>query len=240
MKRTRSGTSWITSIFHNNNLKNEVNICRSGHSDSFEKASTYLSTVISQLLPATNTSLERYGRRSQVNSVDRGGRVVRGSWFEGRGGRGRGGWEGRGGNQSKNEVDISNPTRWYGKEEWSRLSCNTQQHILKDPAIEQAENERHGKKNKTTNTTASVNTNKVNPKHNRLVAAIINGILNASQHKHLQSTLMIRYSPNGSRITLAENVNNDNNSGSKNDTSVITYDHLGRPLLLGTVTLKIS
>ena len=37
----------------NNDLKNEVNICRSSHSASFETASTYLSTVISRHFPET-------------------------------------------------------------------------------------------------------------------------------------------------------------------------------------------
>ena len=39
--------------FPNNDLKTEVNICRSSHSDSFETASTYLATVISRLFPET-------------------------------------------------------------------------------------------------------------------------------------------------------------------------------------------
>ena len=51
--------------------------------------------------------------------------------FEGIGVHGRGGQVGCRGrckgniNQSENSFDISNPTRWYGKEEWSRLRCNT-------------------------------------------------------------------------------------------------------------------
>ena len=123
---------------------------------------------------------------------------------------------------------MSDPTMCYGKEYWSQLICDTQQRILKDPAIEQAANERHSKKRKTTSTTAPVTTNKVNPEHNRLVAVIINGVQNVSQHKHPQSTLMIQYPSKVSPITAAANVTNNNNSGRNNYTSVITYEHLGK------------
>ena len=37
----------------NNYLETEVNICISSHSASFDTASTYLSTVVSRLFPAT-------------------------------------------------------------------------------------------------------------------------------------------------------------------------------------------
>ena len=51
----------------NNDLKTEVNMYRSNHSDSFETASTYLSTVISHLFPANHLSSGKYVRRRQVN-----------------------------------------------------------------------------------------------------------------------------------------------------------------------------
>ena len=189
MRRTRSGNSWITSIFQNNDLKTEVNICISKHIAIFETVSTYLSTVISRLLPATQPSPGRYGWRRQINSYERGGRGVRGGQYEWGGGRGRGGIGGRGGqgklkiNQIENGVYISYPTRWYEKKEWSRLSCKTQQRILKDPARKHAVNERLNKKRKTTNTTDSVATKEVNPKQNRLAVAIINVVHNSPQYK---------------------------------------------------------
>ena len=62
----------------NNDLKTEVNICRYSHSDSFDKASTHLSTVLSCLFPATQPSSGRYGRRWQVNSAGRGVKGGRG------------------------------------------------------------------------------------------------------------------------------------------------------------------
>ena len=52
--------------YSKNNFKTEVNICRYSHSASFETASTYLSKVISRLLPATQPSSGIYGRIWQV------------------------------------------------------------------------------------------------------------------------------------------------------------------------------
>ena len=40
----------------NTYLKTEVTICRSSHSSTFSKATTYLSTVVSRLYPSTNPS----------------------------------------------------------------------------------------------------------------------------------------------------------------------------------------
>ena len=44
---------------------------------------------------------------------------------------------------------------------------------------------------------------------------------------------MIRHASNGSQITAAANVTNNNNSDGKNDISIITHDHLGNPWWLG-------
>ena len=49
--------------FPNKTLKTEVNICISSHSASFKIAFTYLSTVISHILPETQPSSVRHGRR---------------------------------------------------------------------------------------------------------------------------------------------------------------------------------
>ena len=99
-------------------------------------------------------------------------------------------------------------------------------------AREQAVNER------CTNTTASVTTNEVNPKQNRRLAEIINGGQNASRHKNLQSTHMIRYASNFSQITAAENITNYNKYGSNNDTIIITYEYIGYHLWLGHIEIK--
>ena len=57
----------------NTDLKTEVNICRSSHSSTFVKESTYLSTVVSRLYPYTNPSLGLFRKRS-IYSAGRGDR----------------------------------------------------------------------------------------------------------------------------------------------------------------------
>ena len=120
----------------NKDLKTEVYIYRSIHSDSFNTYYTYLSTFISRLLTATQPSSGRNGQILQVNTAGRevrGGRAgrFRGKWGHGRGVLGVHGVRGKLDiNQSENGVGISDPTRWYGKEELSRLIWNTQQRIL--------------------------------------------------------------------------------------------------------------
>ena len=70
----------------NKDLKSEVNICRYSHNASFEKYSTYVSTVLLRLFPETQTSSGSYGQRQKINSDGRGLRGGRGGIFEGRGG----------------------------------------------------------------------------------------------------------------------------------------------------------
>ena len=105
----------------NNDLKTDVDICIYSHSACSKTAYKYLSTFISCLLPATQPSSGMYGWRRKINSAGRGGRGGRGGRFEVRGGRHSVDRAGRGGrgkiniNHSENGVDISDPTRWYGK-----------------------------------------------------------------------------------------------------------------------------
>ena len=122
----------------NTELKKEVNICRSSHSSTFFKASTYLSTVVARLYPYYNPSSGRFRKRS-IYDADSGDRVDgRGRSFNGRGhgrrrggrgGLGRGGHVqgGRGGDSivHENGIDISDVTRYFGDSEWSALSNYT-------------------------------------------------------------------------------------------------------------------
>ena len=180
------------SNYPNNDLKTEVHICRYNHSDIFETASKYLSTFISLFFLATHPSSVRYGKRDQVKSTERGVRGGRGDLFEGRrwlgrgGGVGHRGWGKGNGNKTENEVDISNPTGWYGKEKWLLIICDTQHRIMNDSDRSKAVNERRDKKMRTTNRTASVPTKEVKPEQNQLIAAIINGVQNIFQKEQLQ------------------------------------------------------
>ena len=111
-----------------------------------------------------------------------------------------------------------------------QLCYDNQQLILKYPSREQEVNERPIKKRKTTNTTASVTTNEVNPEKNRFFAAIINDVQNSSLKKTAAINSDYLDPSNGSPITAAENTTIDNNSSGNNDTSIIKYVHLGKQL----------
>ena len=110
----------------NTELNTEVYICRSSHSSTFVKASTYLSTVVAILYPYANPSSGRFRKRSIYSDGrgdrggGRGGRfngIVCGRARGGRGGQGRGGYVrgGRGGGSGAHEnlIEISDVTRYF-------------------------------------------------------------------------------------------------------------------------------
>jgi hypothetical protein len=72
-----------------------------------------------------------------------------------------------------NGVDISDPTRYFSKEEWSRLDNDTRKRILENP-------ERANKKKARTDANISAIVTASEEEQKRLVASIINGVMNAS------------------------------------------------------------
>ena len=204
----------------NQELKTEVSICRSSHSDTFDQAATYIATVVSRLFPNAQPSSNRYRSRRNVSAIC-GGRGGRGRGGRGRGGRGRG--RGGQGGSIENGVDVSDATRWYSTEEWAKLSQETQQRILNDPARAAAVEQRRKKRKTSAVETAS----STQDEQNRHVAAIVNGVINASRHE-AQDSQSVRFPVNGSsRSTQAvQRSNTPTNTGS-DDVSVITYDHNG-------------
>ena len=107
----------------NNYFKTEVNICRSIHSARFNTAFIYLSTVILRLYHQPRhhrEGMDGDGRSTQMGEEEEetGAAYL---WAEeevvgvAEGGRGKRGKVNI--NQIENGVDISDSTRWYGKEE---------------------------------------------------------------------------------------------------------------------------
>ena len=137
-------------IYHimspNTELKTVFNICRSSHSSTFVKSSTYLSKVVARLNPYDNHSSGRF-RKSSIYASRRGERGDgRGGSFNvrgrvrgrgGRGGRGRVGHVrgGRGGGSGAHEngIDISDFTGYFEDSEWAALSNDTRKRITEDP-----------------------------------------------------------------------------------------------------------
>ena len=168
----------------NTYLKTEVNICRSSHSSTCFKASTYLSTVVAILYPSAKPSSGRFRKRS-IYAAGRGdggsgigGRfnsIVCGRGRGGRGGQGRGGHfqgghvGGRGAHE--NGIDISDVTRYFEDSYWAALSNNTKKRITEEPVRTKF----LANKNRcTTNYVSSGKNNK-----NRFISQIITGVQNA-------------------------------------------------------------
>ena len=166
----------------NDELKTEVNICRAQHSRTFDDSVTYMSSAVARIFPNSQPASGRYKKRGyrNVSSYHRGGRGGRGRG--GRGGRGRG--RGRGGNNSnkmENGVDISDPCRWYTKDEMYKLSADTKSYILNHPnraaAIEARKRNKRNNSSTTTNNNSSESTGE-----DRLCAAVITGVMNAQNN----------------------------------------------------------
>ena len=191
----------------NTELKKEVNICRSSHSSTFFKASTYLSKVVARLYPPSNPSSGRSRKRSiyAADSGDRGGRRggsfngrVHGIILGGRGGRGRGGHfqGGLGGDSGVHEniINISDVTRYFGDSDWAALSNYTRKIITEDPVRTKLQ------ENQKRRTTRSVSSGK--GKENRLISHILPGVKNASQNEYVLEGGVTRFSTNGGRAQV--------------------------------------
>ena len=205
-----------------------VNICRSSHSDNFVQASTYLQTEVARIFPEAQPSSGRYGKRRYVKAFGRGGgRGGRGRGrLGGRGGRGQGG-RGRGKPNKENGVDISDPTRWYDKEELSALSSATRNYVLQHPDRQKAIEERKKERDRRRNTSAVGASNRENDEQGQLITAVVNAQRNAA------AISGVVYPQNGSsrnRNTASLNRNAPPPQVSTNassEASVLTFDHLG-------------
>ena len=70
-----------------------------------------------------------------------------------------------------------------------------------------------------------------NGTQNRLVAAMINGVINANRH---ESSTSIQFPHNGRNASISAAAttgnNNRNTSSNESTTSAVAFDHLGKPL----------
>ena len=218
----------------NTELKTEFNICRSSHSSTFFKASTYLSTVVARLYPPSNPSSGRSRKRSiyDAGRGDLDGGIC--GRFNGRGrdrgcggrcGRGRGGHVqggcGGGSSAHENGIDISDVTCYFEYQEWAALSNYTRiritEYLVRTKFLE-------NKKRRTTRSITAVKDNE-----NRLISQIITGVKNASRNDSGLEGGVTRFPTNGSREQVSAE-NRGSTSSNRNDTeesSVVIYDHLG-------------
>ena len=217
----------------NTELKTEVNICKSSHSSTFFKASTYLSSVLVRIYPSANPSLGRFRKRSIYATV-RGDRGIRrcGRFNGSVCGRGCGGKYGkfRGGHVQgchggvsgayENGIDISDVTRHFEDSEWATILNDTRKSITEDRVRTKFLT------NKKRRTTRSVSVEKNNK--NQLISQIITGVKNASQNESGLEGGVTRVPTNG-RMAQLYAYNRGSTSSNRNETeeqSLVVYDRL--------------
>ena len=127
----------------------------------------------------------------------------------------------------ENGIDISDPTRWYEKEELNALSRETRNYILQHPdckrAIEERKKNRDGRRETSTVNLAA----DTEAERGLLVTAMIN-----AQHNAASANMTTIYPQNGS--SRNRNTSSSSRGGPPNnvsvgasDASAITFDHLG-------------
>lgn len=152
---------------NNTQLTSCIAICRDTHSNTFQDATTYLSTQIAQIFPQTQPGANSRNRargpprRRQVSKVVRkNGKVI------------------------CNGVDITNTTRYFSKEEWNKLSNEGKQHLNDCPKrkakkVELSQNKR--RKTSAVGTNSDGNNNNMDEQTRSIAMAVINGVMHASQ-----------------------------------------------------------
>jgi hypothetical protein len=163
-------------------VKTQVSICRASFAGDFVQASTYMAREISRIFPMSNVASLNFSRGTGRSRG--GGRNVSSA------GRGRGRGRGRGGEKRSrnfnNGVDISDPTRFYTKEEWSRLDAETKKKILDNPQRKKKKLERETNAVSTQSKSspgddASLTSAAASKEaEDRMVSAIIRGVLKST------------------------------------------------------------
>jgi hypothetical protein len=128
-----------------------------------------------------------------------------------------------------NGVDISDPTYYFSKEEWSKLDGESRKRIMDNPY-------RMSKKKARTGSNVSSIVTASEEEQNRLVASIINGVMNASAQnvgppesvqvpppRHGSRVSAIKFQSTQARTDASANDNRSQISG-------ISYDHLDNRL----------
>lgn len=180
-------------------------LCRTMHT-TFHSAVTYLKTEIGRLFPDGGKG----SRKCNISSTNMKGKK-----------------------KMINGVDCSDLTRWFSKEEFQKLPGYMRKRISMNKAHQnknksQIQQHKKAKVNSVETTGTTGSTDGEDENQNRLVAAMINGIVNASRH---ESSSTVQYPHNGHNATIAAtSTQNRQPSSNESTTSAVTFDHLGNPL----------
>lgn len=205
-------------------FKQMVVLCRTQH-NTFTAAVTMLKEAVGRLFPDPHNRAGGSKKRnvSQVNS------------------------KGNNNNNNKkmvNGVDTSDLSRWFSDDEMKKLPRWLQKKIATNKNHQSKNKDKIDKKKKarvssvqadnggSNNNNSGNNSNNSNSasndsetSRNSLVASVINGIHNSQRQNTIQFPL------NGRSASIAAaNRTRSNGGGTVDDSSVITFDHLGNPL----------
>ena len=185
-------------------------MCRTMH-NTFHFAVTYLKTEIGRLFPDGDKG---NGLKCHISAASTGGKKK----------------------NFINGVDYSDLSRWFTHDEFRKLPGYMRKRISTNKA-HQDKNKSQIQKHKkakvssvdTSNsaTSASISDHD-DPTQNRLVATMINGMINITRH---QTFTPVNFPHNGRNASIASSATNRERQSSFNEstTSVITFDHFGNP-----------
>ena len=193
---------------NNQEFKQSVQMCRTLH-NTFEDAVTYLKTEVGRIFPDIKGI---GGKKRTISNVNKSGA--------------------KGKSNKVNGVDISDLSRWYSDEEFKRLPRWAQKKIATHTAHMNKHADKRQKKRSARKTSAVETKQDETPtaednQQNRLVAAVINGVHNASRHSSTPPS--VQFPANGSRATQISAANR-RQQAQPDENSQVTFDHLGNPM----------
>lgn len=174
-------------------VKTQVSICRASYSADFVQASTYMSREISRIFPNSNVASISFGKGKYK------GRNV--SAIKGKGKKKRAGGKNV---EMNNGVDVTDRTRYYSKDEWKKLDPDVRKKILDDPERQRIKKQKLSRNvnevdtnRNTSGTDASSSMSKESEE--RMVAAIIRGVMQSSQEGANDGNRSIQQAATGPR-----------------------------------------
>ncbi len=180
-------------------FKQAVMLCRTMH-NTFSAAVTYLKTEVGRLFPDSGRTRKPRNISNTNTKKNTGKKLVNG-------------------------VDCSDLSRWYSKEEFSKLPGYMRKRIATNKNHRDKNQEQIQQKKKARISATETDKEGADDKQNSLVAAVINGVANASRHSAGAS---VQFPHNGRNATIAA-TQSKQISSNESTTSAVTFDHLGNP-----------
>ena len=189
-------------------LVTSIGICRDQHATTFEDACTYLSKEITTIYP-----------QHQPNAFGR----------KGKGGkkpqvRGVNAVKTKGGKTTCNGVDLSDTTKYFSKHEFNRMGKEGRDYINKCPKRKASRDQHEANKKARNSSSVTVNDN------DRQVAAIINGVMQASRHETDStsgSSIPTQVNTRAQMPQHGPHARNASQVTTASQRSQVTYDHNG-------------